>query len=236
MTLFPEAPSALCSNCREMMAAPASARVAHLGHSGPCAVDSTSAPPAKKKTSKRRENDRYLTPPMATTALIERFPGLQGELLIDPCCGDGRMAKQLRGRFRGQLLNDIDPASPASWHLDATRAATWQRWLEFGIGTVITNPTFAGASAIADHALNAGHLLALLLRLTWLEATKGRQWLARRPPTSILVLPRIDFIGAGRTDSATYAWMIWADGIVPPGVKIVRAEEVSQQRLELGAL
>lgn len=43
-----------------------------------------------KKPSKRRENDRYLTPPMATSALMQAFPEIEGGLLLDPCAGDLR--------------------------------------------------------------------------------------------------------------------------------------------------
>lgn len=189
------------------------------------------APPAKK-TSKRRENDRYLTPPMATTALMEAYPEIRGDRLIDPCCGDGRMAGQLEGRFRRVYLNDIDKTAVADFHEDATdQMALWSR---FGSGWAVTNPPFNRAGKMVCHALDRGLHVAFLLRITFLEPVEDRQWLVRRPPRAVLVLPRIDFIGAGQTDSAPCAWMIW--GPVTPGIKIVRAEEVSQQRLELGAL
>jgi len=189
-----------------------------------------------KKPSKRRENDRYLTPPLATQALLEHFQEVRGDLLIDPCCGDGRMAEAIGDRFESQLLNDIDHKSIAAWnHLDATRIETWQFWSNRPRtkAWVVTNPPFGRAGDIAHLALEQGFSVALLLRLTFLEPTGGRQWLTRMPPTAILVLPRIDFIGAGSTDSSTYAWMIWAEGIIKPGIKVVRAEDIGQQGLPL---
>lgn len=190
--------------------------------------------PAAKKPSKRREKDRYLTPPMATNALMEAYPQICGDLLIDPCCGDGRMAAQLFDRFGRFIGNDIDrrASEAVDYCLDATQPATWACWRRrHGVGFVVTNPPFNRAADIAWQALEHGNHLALLLRITWLEPVKERQWLARRPPTAMLVLPRVDFIGAGETDGATCAWMIW--GPVQPGIKVVRAEDVGQ--LSLGA-
>lgn len=182
--------------------------------------------------SSRRPGDRYLTPDWATAALLQAVPELGGELLIDPCCGDARMAKQVRSRFRGMLLNDIDPAAQAAgFHLDAARAESWAQWLSLaGVGWVVTNPPFSHAGAIAWHALQAGHHLALLLRITFLEPTQARSWLTHRPPTAMVVLPRIDFIGAGTVDSATYAWLLW--GPVRPGIQIVRADSGYQLGLQ----
>lgn len=180
-----------------------------------------------KKPSKRRANDRYLTPPIATTALLEAYPEIRGNILIDPCCGDGRMAKQTGGRFRRVYLNDIDQNAAADFHEDATdQMALWSR---FGEGWAVSNPPFNRAGKMVCHALDHGLFVAFLLRITFLEPVDDRQWLARRPPTSILVLPRIDFIGAGSTDSAPCAWMIW--GPIRPGIRVVRAADIGQLTL-----
>ena len=50
----------------------------------------------------RRHLDRYLTCDWATRALLDAFPEVRGELLLDPCSGDGRMARQLCGAGRFQ--------------------------------------------------------------------------------------------------------------------------------------
>lgn len=181
------------------------------------------------RSSRRRPGDRYLTPTWATSALLRAVPELRGDLLIDPCAADGRMAHQVDVRFFGALLNDIDPEAPTPHHLDATLPATWHGWRAFkGMRSawVVTNPPFGCAGEIAWAALAAGFNLALLLRITFLEPTQGRAWLIRRPPQRLIVLPRIDFVGAGSTDSATCAWMLW--GPVQPGVQIVRADSGHQ--------
>jgi hypothetical protein len=119
----------------------------------------------------------------------------------------------------------------ANYARDATLSTTWLEWLSIGTGFAVSNPPFNRASQIAWQALEHGNFVAFLLRITFLEPTEERQWLARRPPTALLVLPRIDFIGAGETDSATCAWMIW--GPVKPGIKVVRTEDIGQIGLTL---
>lgn len=179
----------------------------------------------------RRENDRYLTPGWATATLIERAPEIYGETLLDPCCGDGRMALALASRFRLIRVNDLDPASlaktsallleqgdclyqPSGAARDATDPALYDPppdWL-------VTNPPFSHAGRIAWTALQHVEVgVALLLRITWLEPCKGREWLTRFPPTRMIVMPRIDFVGAGSVDSATCCWLIWQRETYPRG-------------------
>src|SRR5437868_5243629 len=68
------------------------------------------APAAGRRVSKpRRELDRYYTPASATRALLAHLPELRGDLLLDPCAGDGRMAAAIGpGRFARVRSNDLD--------------------------------------------------------------------------------------------------------------------------------
>lgn len=163
--------------------------------------------PAGVRTSKRRQRDFYPTPTWATEQLIKHTPELSGDCLYDPSCGDGKMAKQISGRFDRLITNDFDPGCPADRHLDATGPEAWV--LEKVPDWVVTNPPFSHSGQIATRALlHAKRGVAFLLRITWLEACAGRFWLRKIPPSRLLILPRISFTGAG-TDSATCAWFIW---------------------------
>lgn len=185
----------------------------------------------------RREGDRYYTPAWATQALLQHAPDLAGGTLYDPCCGDGRMARQLyeAGACEMCLRNDIDPRqTQAHRHEDATQVQTW---IDAGNpDLVITNPPFCAAGAIARHALQHARVaVALFLRITWLEPCAGRTWLIECPPTELLILPRISFTGGGM-DSATCAWFIWrrgADGAWRRGTVALAAREESAGQLPL---
>lgn len=171
----------------------------------------------------RRPLDKYRTPEWATGALIESFPKLGAELLIDPCAGDCRMPRQLMaaGRFVQCVTNDIDPTESTHYHGDLADSALWDFGVVESVGCV-TNPSFLEATRLALHALEVlsrrrHWFLALLLRSTWLEPAKDRQWLGRMPPRAMLVLPRFSFIGGG-SDQAGCHWMLWGD--VEPGIKV----------------
>lgn len=172
----------------------------------------------------RRLLDKFRTPSWVTAALIESYPEIRGELLIDPCAGDCRMPRALldANRFQFSLTNDIDGAEPTDHHEDATRCDFWEAVEEEQTATtgrlwVVTNPPFIHATAIVLHALRVVGRVALLLRSTWLEPAEDRQWLGRMPPRAELVLPRFSFVGGG-SDSAGCRWFIWGD--VEPGIKV----------------
>lgn len=196
----------------------------------------------RPKMPRRRPRDAYYTPTHALDALIDREP-VRGHTLLDPCCGDGRMAFALRKRFRILLLNDL--ASPqldvqalaaegcrvSVFNRDATldESPVWG-WAP---DWVITNPPWNLASEIAQLALRYSTNVALLLRLTFLEATKNRQWLCEHPPKALIVLPRISFNGTGQTDSCVPAWLLWGKWITRPGIHIVGKVDAGQLGLAL---
>lgn len=183
--------------------------------------------PAAKKPSKRRARDAYFTREWATAALLAAFPEIRGGRLLDPCCGDGRMARALAPRFQQVLLNDIEPAGDQ--HLvqptrqDATRV---ELYTHADADAIVTNPPFNLCGQIGWQCVRSARVFcALLLRCTFLEPCEGREWLTRNPPTAALVLPRMSFNGAG-TDSAGTWWFVW--GPVAPGIRVVRGDEHAQ--------
>lgn len=204
---------------------------------------------AERKSSRRRERDAYYTPDWATATLIERAPEVRGGQLLDPCCGDGRMARAVMdtGRFGGVVLNDIaQPADLATWppafadcvpsRIDGVgQDACDPDLYDPAPCWVVTNPPWNGSGRIAWTALQHARVgVALLLRITWLEPCEGREWLKRLPPTRMIVLPRISYDGSGQTDSATSAWFIWTrgtDGEWQRGPIEVAGAEVGQGQL-----
>ncbi len=174
----------------------------------------------------RRDLDKYRTPPWMTEAFKESFPDVRGDVLIDPCAGDGRMSGALEGRFRSVITNDIDLAENTAEHFDATLSAYWEdpncvsRWYDTDRANmwVVSNPPFVHATAIIKHALRLTPNVAMLLRSTWLEPTKERAELLKTcPPSRMLYLPRGSFTGGG-SDSVSCAWFVWGGdvGSTPP--------------------
>lgn len=184
--------------------------------------------PAAPRPDTRRELDAYLTPARATAILLERVPELRGQTLLDPCCGDGRMALQLAARFSRVHLNDVheERLAHAEGVLRSAGAAVWTSRRDAADpalyvpapDVVATNPPWNAAGDIARTALRSTRrVVALLLRQTWLEpcgasprAPRGdRRWLVQLPPTRLINVGRISYSGDGATDSAPSAWFIW---------------------------
>lgn len=157
----------------------------------------------------RRENDFYPTPGWATRELLKRVR--IGGAVFEPCVGAGDIATELRCDPRICRVddNDLDRRHQAQWHEDATYSRWWETLPEYD--WVITNPPFNVASEVLQCAHKYASNVAMLLRLSFLEPCEGRgAWLAKYPPSNLIVLPRISFTGDGNTDSVTCAWMVWA--------------------------
>lgn len=162
----------------------------------------------------RRNLDAYYTPDWATRELLNITYGLglnEDDAILEPCSGDGAIAKVLRETVKNVWKNDIDEGMWATYHRDATDPLFWQECAT-NMDWIISNPPFSLAHSIVSQAVAAKPRwgVAMLLRLSFLEPTYERgDWLEQNPPSTIIVLPRISFTGDGKTDSVTTAWFIW---------------------------
>lgn len=169
----------------------------------------------------RREYDFYPTPTSITLDLLDWLEWEFWQHIIDykptvfePCVGHGDMIKPIADRYEEQLTiltNDVRPmVYPGQYVADAVKSDIWEHIGE--VDVTITNPPFNQALPIIENAFNHSRLAVFaLLRLSWLEPTKGRSpFLQHNPPDYIRVYgsPRPSFTGKG-TDSVTVAWMIW---------------------------
>lgn len=154
----------------------------------------------------RREKDFYPTPQWATDVLLQ-YTQPHG-FILEPCAGNGAISDVL-ARKCSVVTNDIDPKHNTTYTEDVSDTEGWTRLPR--ADWVITNPPFSDSYEIArlsyEHAKWGS---AMLLRLTFLEPCLRRaSWLQKRPPSKIIVLPRISFTGDGKTDSVTCAWFVW---------------------------
>lgn len=181
--------------------------------------------PGRGKT--RVEFDYYPTPDWQTQELarvlkpaIHLFTQFGQSRALEPCVGEGHIINAF-SRAEGLPVlnwttNDLDPRHEATYNEDATRedAAIWDEHLmrlapwDF----VITNPPFDQAASILARALpRTKVLVAMLLRISFLEPTEEReQLLANNPPDKMVVMKRWSYRANGSTDSVTSAWFVWA--------------------------
>lgn len=183
----------------------------------------------------RAERDFYPTPSKLVKVLLDRVE-VSG-IVYEPCAGDGHIVRPLLEQTSNPIIASDIAFSPAMSELCRTYGSRVDYWLSdvsipsfwagrFGfIGDdesefsprpqwVITNPPFNQAESIIPLAFNyATEGVAMLLRLSFLEPTKGRgNWLADHQYclSNLIILgsPRPSFTGKG-TDTCTVAWMVW---------------------------
>jgi hypothetical protein len=180
----------------------------------------------------RRQFDAYYTPEAAIRALIDDIKGELTGPILDPCVGDGAILRAFLPTcaVREWMTNDFDVRVRADTHRDASTDAYWEE-LHDGPACpdwVITNPPWSQASEITSRAIVTARCgVAMLLRLSFLEPTRNREWISRTPPDRVIVLPRISYTTDGKTDTVTSAWMIWCrDYLSKTGIRIVSREEL----------
>jgi len=179
----------------------------------------------------RDDLDRYYTPEWATQALVDYLGERLRGGVWDPCCGKdwgGRVIRKARG-VKTYLGTDIDPSADIGfWRkgeyeklnpCDFLSKHSGWGFLLSSSGWIVTNPPYRTgrftATDFVRHAITGEtstgrSSVAMLLRLTWLEPCADRvDILTEDPPTDVLILPRVNFIGAPGSNPCTSAWVIW---------------------------
>lgn len=176
---------------------------------------------ATGRGSVRVENDFYATPGWCTRAILPHLSIWPGCVVLDPCCGDGAILREVGDFF--ELSHHGKFVLRRGIEIDATRADAARESRSGYIMTddalsgeaywgypalVITNPPYSKAMEFVQKAVAASDQVAMLLRLNWLASKKRSEWLRAHTP-DVYVLPRRpSFTGRG-TDATDYAWMVW---------------------------
>ena len=122
--------------------------------------------------------------------------------MLEPCCGDHAITRALAPRT--VPTNDLNAACLAHSHLDARDRLSWTSFPP--VDWVVTNPPFAAAMPILQHAVAHARVgVALYLRLSFLEPTRARgPWLEAHPrarlAAALVQRRREDGFGHGGVD------------------------------------
>lgn len=178
------------------------------------------------ETGGRDPLDRYYTPEWATQALVDYLGSRFKGMIWDPCCGKDWGGRVMRAgkHVEGYYGTDIDPDATCGYGRPGTEALElfaerfgFMDWhLAEHVDWIATNPPYRAGDLVASdfvrHALRycGDTSVAMLLRLTWLEPCGDRvDILTDDPPTDVLILPRVNFIGAPGSNPCTSVWVIW---------------------------
>ncbi|KPH80737.1 hypothetical protein AE618_12235 [Bosea vaviloviae] len=166
--------------------------------------------------------DFFPTPPWATRAFVRHVAPelgiLRTDIVWEPACGEGHMAKPLRETFRTVLASDIHPYGYgrvadflAMQSVDAQNVAD----------LIATNPPFNQAVAFARQALRFAYRgVALLVRTQWLHTIERYELFREFPPFVIAYYVERVPMHRGRWEpegstATDYCWVCWKHGAEP---------------------
>lgn len=172
----------------------------------------------KKKDPKRRTNDFYPTPPLATYVLHKYF-NLPNKI-IEPCAGRGNISIELERhgyKVRSFDLNSYNNLLvPVITNQDALTLPKQE-----GYNAVVTNPPYHMdlPRKIAEKYSSEYSVTAMFLRLTFLEGKKRKKLFTKHAPSDIIFISdRVKFANnivepIEKSDQIggmiSYAWFIW---------------------------
>ncbi len=185
-----------------------------------------------RKTSKHVDLERdglaieaeYLqTPHWAIDAILRAE--ILTHTVVDPCCGDGRMAEAAKGK--GYLVTAYDLHD---WGYEygncGPRYDFLERDVKFDHGlTVFMNPPFSKACDFVDKARELGaRKIVCFQRAVWREAQVRRKWWQDNPPNRIYICGDRAVCWYGTIpeekrksgDYQPHAFYVWEDN-QPPG-------------------
>jgi predicted RNA methylase len=162
--------------------------------------------------------DRFYSPEPAVRILTCHLRRrLKGARVWEPCAGGGVIVREV-GRWAESVYStDLDPDAVAdetgvdflSTSPDSVPPFDW----------IISNPPYSTARGLASdfvrHALQMCGRVAMLLRISFLEACRDREDILNDYRlTDLLVLKRVSFGGpagrlVGSADTVPSAWFVW---------------------------
>jgi len=155
-------------------------------------------------------DDCYDTPPEAVHPLIRTV--CLPPVIWEPACGTGNIVKVLRAAGHKVIATDLnDRGCP-----DSRDRIDFLLPVKFDCQAIVTNPPFALAEKFVATALDRAPLVAMLLRLAFIESERRSNILDRGQLARVLVfarrLPmmhRANWTGPRASSAIPFAWFIW---------------------------
>lgn len=164
----------------------------------------------------RHKDDYYATDPKAVELLLENETF--NHSIWECACGEGHIAKVLESNGYHVISTDLIDRGYGTGGIDFL---TQTENRGGNCSDIVTNPPYKLALEFAQHALEIveeGNKVAMLLKLTFLEGQKRKQFFLKYPPKRIYVFSkRITCAMNGEfenypSSAIAYAWYVWEKG------------------------
>lgn len=177
----------------------------------------------------RVENDFYATDPKSTRALLD-IVKFDGETFLEPCCGEGHIAKVIKEYYPNAKITafDIVDRGYGKGGVDFLTYKTEEKF-----DNVITNPPYSLAQEFIEKSLdlvNENGKVAMFLKIQFLEGTKRKEFFDKAPLKYVYVFRArqspwmngnpTNEQGKKWSSTMCFAWYIFEKGFV--GEPIIR--------------
>lgn len=207
------------------------------------------------------ETDNYSTPVEAVYPLLwkERERILNLDSFYEPCSGEGNIVKAFidylgpvfpsfifSSDIRGGVITQVSRINPMvtdhwDWHDFVNDVSPFE---DRGADCIITNPPFSIAEDVAKRALILTRkrvgMVALLLRIQFLEGLKRTEWLKKTLFRTIYVFQdRVSMYPEGHqpekrtTGTQCFAWFVWDwrfDPLEKPQIEWIKTMTLEEVR------
>lgn len=167
----------------------------------------------------RHADEWYVEPPWAVDALIAAERSFIGRVM-DPCCGGDNIPIRLRGKGVDAFGTDIRARSRHCIVMPFDKALPY-----YTPDSVVSNPPYDQAREFIDCALaHTRDRVCVLLRLTFLESIKRREWFKTVPLARVWVSSKRMSMPPGGSDvpakggAIAYAWFVFEHGYSGPPI------------------
>lgn len=128
----------------------------------------------------RVDNDFYATDPKSTKALLDEVK-FEGDLFLEPCCGQGHIAEVIKEYYPNAKITAIDLVD-RGYGTGGIDFLTYNPTVKFD--NIITNPPFVLAQEFIKHSLDIikdDGKIAMFLKVQFLEGTKRKKFFDEVP-------------------------------------------------------
>ena len=170
------------------------------------------------RNANAEKHDYYATEPKAVELLLEQEQF--SEQIWEPACGEGHISEVLKKHGYDVISTDLIDRGYGTGGVDFLKPDYPATKFD---GDVITNPPYKYAKEFVEKALDAieaGHKVAMFLKLTFLEGQGRRNLFRDNPPLTV-------YVSSGRlqcgkngifegSSTVAYAWFVWRKGYHGP--------------------
>lgn len=170
-----------------------------------------------KSSEKRFENDHYPTPPIATYSFLKEFrSSAYFGRILEPCSGTGWMAKELFNNGHRVKAFDLYPYD--RYLVDTHIGYDVFSHNPDDYDSLITNPPYRDDMPfkIAEWAVPRFNMVAMFLRINFLEGIKRYDFFKKYPPAFIYTMSNRhshvfenDILENQFKGMMFYMWVVW---------------------------